>query len=438
MRIAWLTPWARKSAIAQFSALVVAELRRVDDIEVDIWYPPAAGGRTVPERGRRIDGYTLDELRGYDAVIYNIGNHEDYHGRIHELSLELPGTVVLHDVVLTHMFVSALLRQTPEVIGHILEDWYGPAGRREVAALRANPQAWLAAPGKVDRFPMLQPALAGAEQIVTHSDYAAQIVRDHFIGDVHHLGLPALTGPETASAGKDLDWLDERTVVLQAGAVNPNKCVRQVVQAFTDHHLGHKMQLVIAGHAEPEIRVALERQIAAAGLTGTVYVLGTVDDATMDALRRRASIATVLRHPITESSSAVLIDSMAYGLATVAVETGHYGEHPTEVVQLLPQPPSSSALGERLATWADHPEVVAERGRAATAYVARRHTAEAYAQGLLEVLPFRRAGRRRRHLAAGAAEVVQRNGFDLDSALAVRVAEEAAELFGWVPRQGAP
>jgi glycosyltransferase involved in cell wall biosynthesis len=438
MRIAWLTPWARKSAIAQFSALVVAELRRVDGTEVDIWYPPAAGGRTSPERGRRIDAYTLDELQGYDAVVYNIGNHEDYHGRIHELSLERPGTVVLHDVVLTHMFITALLRQTPDVIGHILEDWYGPTGRREVSALRANPQSWLSAPGKIDRFPMLQPALAGAEQIVTHSDYAAQIVRDHFIGDVHHLGLPVLTRPDPTRTVTGLDWLDERPVVLQAGAVNPNKCVRQVVQAFADHHLGDKLQLVIAGNVEPEIRVALERQIAATGLMGTAHILGTVDDATMDALRQRASIATVLRHPITESSSAVLIDSMAYGLATIAVETGHYAEHPPEVVTLLPPPPSSAALGELLAAWAEQPDVVAEQGRSAAAYVARRHTAQAYAERLLEVLPFRRAGRRRRILAASAAELVQRNGFDLDSALAVRIAEEAAALFGWVPRQGPP
>jgi glycosyltransferase involved in cell wall biosynthesis len=438
MRIAWLTPWARKSAIAQFSALVVTELRRVEGVDVDIWYPPAAGGRTVPDRGRRIDGYTLEELRGYDAVVYNIGNHQAYHGRIHELSLELAGTVILHDVVLTHMFVPGLLQHAPDTIERIFEDWYGPAGRREVTALRANPQAWLMASGKVDRFPMLQPALAGAEQIVTHSDYAARIVREQFIGDVHRLGLPALSTPDLDRAGPDLGWLDERSVILQAGAVNSNKCVPVVVDALAERGLGDRFQLVIAGHVEPEDRASLERRVAAADLGRSVHILGTVDDATMQALRRRADIATVLRSPVTESSSAVLIDSMAHGLATVALQAGHYAEHPADVVAFLPSPPSPQALADLFVQWADDPGIPARRGRSGTAYVARNHSARAYAQGLLEVLPFRSAGRRRRALATGAAALVERNGFGLDSALAGRVADEAAALFGRVPHRGRP
>jgi glycosyltransferase involved in cell wall biosynthesis len=436
MRIAWLTPWARKSAIAQFSALVVAELRRVDGVEVDIWYPPAAGGRTVPDRGRRIDGYTLEELQGYDAVVYNLGNHQAWHGRIHELSLELPGTVILHDVVLTHMFIPGLLQHAPDTIARIFEDWYGPAGRREVTALRANPQAWLSASGKVDRFPMLQPALAGSEQIVTHSEYAAQIVREHFVGDVHRLGLPALSRPDAGGPTPTLDWLGDRPVVLQAGAVNTNKCVPLVVDAFEENGLAAKLQLVIAGHVEPTDRVAIERRVAAAGLTDTVHVLGSVDDATMQALRDRASIATVLRSPVTESSSAVLIDSMAHGLATVALRSGHYAEHPADVVQFLETPPTAKALSQVLADWSEEPDVVAQRGKAGLAHVARHHTARGYARELLAVLPYRRAGRRRRALAAGAAELVERNGFGLDSALAERVAEEAAVLFSRVPRRG--
>jgi glycosyltransferase involved in cell wall biosynthesis len=438
MRIAWLTPWAAKSAIAQFSALVIAELRQIEGVGVDIWYPPAAGGRTFPDRGRQIDAYTLDALRGYDAVVYNIGNHQAYHGRIHEISRELPGTIVLHDVVLTHMFLEGLLRETPDSLARILETWYGPAGAREVTALRANPQAWLKAPGKVERFPMLQPALTGASQIITHSEYAAALVREHFIGDVHSLGLPALSRPDPAQPGPALTWLDERPLVLQAGAVNSNKCVPLLVEAFADHDLGAFFQLVIAGYVLPEDRAALERRIVDAGLAGTVHIVGSVDDETMQALRHRASVATVLRSPVTEASSAVLIDSMAHGLAPIALEIGHYQEHPTDIVQFLPNPPSSEALGQLLLEWAKDPSLPSERGLAAAAYAESQHSSEAYAKELLRVLPFRGAARRRRLLASGTAELVERNGFDLDSRLAAHLAEEATALFGRVPRRGRP
>lgn len=437
MRIAWLTPWTQKSAIGQFSALVVAELRRLG-ADVDIWYPPAAGGRAVPDRGRSLGPSACDELRGYDAVVYNMGNNRANHARIHGLSVELPGTVILHDVVLTHLFLPGVLQQVPSAAAQMLGEWYGPEGAEQVAAMREHPQAWLTEPGNIERFPLLQPALAGATQVITHSAHAARLVQELFVGDVHELALPALSGSEPSRPGLELDWLDHRPLVLQAGAVNANKCVPTILDAFADLDLAEHFQLVIAGHLETADRKALERRVVAAGLGGTVHLLGTVNDDTMIALRERASIATVLRSPVTEASSAVLIDSLSHGLATIALETGHYREHPADVVQFLPARPSSHALGKLLMTWAHEPQLVEQRSRAALEYVARRHSPQVYAQNLLSVLPFRAAERRRRSLARETAQLVKRNGYGLDGPLAQRVAEEAAALFGRAPRRGRP
>jgi glycosyltransferase involved in cell wall biosynthesis len=437
MKIAWLTPWSSESAIAEFSALVISELRHLPDVEVDVWYPAGAGGRMLPDPGSQIGSATVQALHRYDAIVYNIGNHLRNHGPIHELSAQVPGTVVLHDVVLTHMFLPALLRQSADAMRRTLGTWYGDAGRREAADLRDDPQAWLWAEGNAERFPMLNPVLEGADQVITHSEYAAERVRQQYVGDVHRLGLPALHWPDDTSA-PDLDWLDERPIVLQAGAVNPNKCISTVVEAFSESDLGEILQLVIAGHAEPRDRRELERFVSRAGLDGTVHVLGTVDDPMMQALRRRASIATVLRSPVTEASSAVLVDSMAHGLATVALEVGHYAEYPTDVVHRLPLPPTAEDIGELLLSWALDPSIPAARGRAAAAYADRHHRANMYAQELLMVLGFKNAIRRRQSLAAAAAELVRRNGFTPDSGLAARVAEEAELLFAGQPRRGRP
>jgi glycosyltransferase involved in cell wall biosynthesis len=437
MKIAWLTPWSSESAIAEFSALVISELRRFPDVEVDVWYPAGAGGRTLPDPGERIGTGTAQALHRADAIVYNIGNHLGNHGAIHELSAQVPGTIILHDVVLTHMFLPALLRQSPDAMRRTLGTWYGEAGRREAPALRDDPRAWLWTEGNAEKFPMLQPVLEGADQVITHSEHAAERVREQYVGDVYRLGLPALHRPDDTPPPA-LDWLDERPVVLQAGAVNPNKCIPLVLEAFSEHSLGEHLQLVVAGHAEPGDRRELERFVSRAHLDGSVHILGTVDDATMQALRGRASIAMVLRSPVTEASSAVLVDSMAHGLATVALEVGHYTEHPSDVVQRLPLPPTSEAIGELLTRWALDPSIPAARGRAAAEYAELHHDARTYARELLEVLDFKNAIRRRHSLAAGAAELVRRNGFAPDSHLASRVAQEAALLFAGRPRQGRP
>lgn len=438
MRIAWFTPWTPESAIGDFSALVISALQKSQGVDVDVFHPVGAGGRAEPVPGREIDLWTLRALRGYDAVVYNIGNHLGFHGAIYETSLACPGTVILHDVVLTGLFLPLLRALRDSEMQRILTDWYGAAGPRQAVAIREDPEGWLWAAGNANRFPMLEPVLEGATQVITHSQYAAGIVRERFVGDIHTLGLPALHVPEPDARPAAFGWSDERPIVLQAGAVNPNKCIPLILQAFREHDLGDDLQLVIAGHVTRREQSRMEREVAQTGLERSVRILGAVDDCTMNSLRHAATIATVLRSPVTESSSAVLIDSLAHGLATLAVDVGHYREHPPEVVELVPAPPSASAIGEVLHRWAHDPVELVRRGEAATRYAQRYHSAEAYARELLRILPSQGSARRRNALAADAAALVARNGFASDSALGARVAEQAVFLFANEPRQGRP
>src|SRR5437879_5572639 len=107
MKIAWFTPLARGSGIGQYSACIVEELVRTEQVVVyvsdaeqaDACRPVNAElvfvSQLKPER--------LPELlSGYDCVIYNMGNHHGSYGCIYEASLRQPGIVILHDIVLQH------------------------------------------------------------------------------------------------------------------------------------------------------------------------------------------------------------------------------------------------------------------------------------------------------------------------------------------------
>jgi hypothetical protein len=87
MNIAWFTPFAKASAIGRFSRLVTAEIAKSND--VDIWYPEA---KEIHETRLRTVGipsgaqFGPETLAPYDLVVYNIGDHLQYHRHLVDLT----------------------------------------------------------------------------------------------------------------------------------------------------------------------------------------------------------------------------------------------------------------------------------------------------------------------------------------------------------------
>ena len=85
MKIAWFTPFGPHSAIGHYSETVVAELSKTDDVVVYASDEPRTAQvgtvRVAPLEDGRYE-HVLRELRGVDAVVYNMGNHLLNHKRI--------------------------------------------------------------------------------------------------------------------------------------------------------------------------------------------------------------------------------------------------------------------------------------------------------------------------------------------------------------------
>ena len=147
--------------MGEYSSVVVAELRRRLGVDVEIFYPPGSGGRTIPDPGRELDEGRAEELRSHDAIFCHAGDPE---GLLHMVRLfrSVPGIAVLHDAGL-----DALIDQ-----------------------MAAND-----GPEKVDGLLLLRFALDGALGVVTHSRSTAGKIRQQYAGDVWALPLPALPLP---------------------------------------------------------------------------------------------------------------------------------------------------------------------------------------------------------------------------------------------------
>jgi glycosyltransferase involved in cell wall biosynthesis len=404
--------------------------------DVDIWYPERAGGRLLPDAGFELTPGSGDDLRDYDAVVYNLGDHGGYHGALVDLCDEVPGTVVLHDLALTNMVLGRLLSISPAAAAHELSRWYETGSDRAASEIAQDPGGWAARTQSVTQFPLTELAVSGALGVVTHSRFAASRLSKGYVGDIWVLPLPALHFDTSEVEDVDLPMLDERQVVLQAGVLNSNKCVPTVVEAFAQAGISDRAQLVICGYAEPGDLENLHRDVQRRNLSDSVKVLGPVSDATLHALRQRALIATVLRDPCIEAASAVLLDSMAYGLAVVSVEGGHYAEVPADTVARVALPPRFADVAAILRRWIDEPNEARELGVRARAYVGARHTSAAYADGIVEAVAASGAMPRRRMLATQLSMALVRVGFTAEDAIANRVSAVAAELFSRHPEHG--
>jgi glycosyltransferase involved in cell wall biosynthesis len=434
LRIAWCTPFSEHSAIGEFSALVVSALRDLEGIEVDIWYPHGAGGRTTPDPGQELGDGSVPALRQYEAVVYQIGDHVKYHGSLLAASAEVPGVVVMHDVSLVHLFFPMLIGMTQDELQELFRR-LAPEHPGAASDFARDPSAWAWSANTAVNFPLTELAMHDARAVVTHSQFAATMFRDRYLGDISVLPLPILHNPQAHGAARLPPIDPDRPVILQAGTLNTNKRIEEVLAGFERSKARSIAQLVICGHGPQEEIDRLRRRAQHLIADGDAIVLGAVSDEALDALRQRALVSMVLRHPSTEASSAVLVDSMAHGNAVIAIDTGHYAEMPADTMRLIAAPPDPDEIAAAIDSLVLDEAAARALGSRAAMHVAREHTPEDYARGIVPII--RRAGAviPRTWLVKEVAEAMVRTGFGADHLLASVVTETAVELFGGTPRR---
>lgn len=110
MKIAWLTPFSKKSAAGRYSQAIIQNLSGrcqidlwVDDDDqdlVDTSWPMIKYG---PK-----DGFLNILKKSYDLVIYHLENYPDYHSNIFEIARRFPGVAILDNVAVNDFLLNAL------------------------------------------------------------------------------------------------------------------------------------------------------------------------------------------------------------------------------------------------------------------------------------------------------------------------------------------
>ncbi len=350
MRIAFFSPLPpAKSGIADYSAALLGELRRVVDVDV---FPSAEG---------------FDASR-HDIALYQIGNN-GHHAFCYETALRHPGVAVLHEANLHHLIAGmtiqrgdwdAYLREVAFDGGEQALDY----ARRYVATRQRGPD--------YEGVPMLRRLLERSRGLIVHSGCVEDAARQAgYEGPVARIPHGAWIPPVSGDAARARLGLGADTPLIGIfGFLKPYKRIPESLRAFARLlKRDPRPRMILAGEAHPEL--PLDSLIASSGLDAYVRTLGFLPIEQFVESIAACDIVLNLRHPTVGENSGTLMRALGLGKAVIVSDNGSFRELPDDVCLKAPvdaseedtlfeylsllvsRPDLSRALGERARAWVE-------------------------------------------------------------------------------------
>lgn len=400
--LAWVTPFGPASDISAFSHNLLREFHRVaETLDATITVFVNANGPSywtpLPTVALTGTGTDIEMLLGFDFVVFNIGNNIANHGHINRLALQVPGVVIVHDLVM-HGALAAMLRlgatkaeTRADIYTLLIGDRYGARGLDTVAQSRLCMSAGSALYTPWDssaatEMPLIEPFVESCAALVVHSAHAEAMLRLPVETKMLRLALPWDQKPSLSDAQWD-EWSRRtaearRCAIVCIGYIGRTKCLDQIVLAFAgSEHLRGSATLLIAGHPDDREYVAeLRRMVARFDLGSCIGFELSASVDRLQEIKLAADIFVNLRHPNTESASGSLTEQLNTGKPVVIYPSGAYAEIDPDAAVRVDRQAGVSALAAALETLVADPRSRVRIGAAGRAHVRRIGRAEYVAQ----------------------------------------------------------
>ncbi|MEM6454523.1 MAG: glycosyltransferase [Acidobacteriota bacterium] len=305
----------------------------------------------------------LSAAPGAPLPIYQMGNNR-YHVAVHDLAMQTPGIVVLHDWVLHHLLVERILGDGPgpdparstfaDYRAAIVAEhgWLGDA--------IARPIRWAGASSDAGRFalPAHRRLLRQQRGVIVHSRWAAtRLVEDGVLAPDQvaavAMGIPLpMRDPATQRAAsrafRDAHALPhDRPLLGSFGFQTPIKRTDVAVRALAEPALADA-HLLIAGTVSPGFDpMAIAR---AHGVAERVHLLGFLDYDDFERAIAAVDVCLNLRYPTAGETSASLLRILAVGRPAVVSDFAQFAELPDALVIKVPLPAARADDGAQADT----------------------------------------------------------------------------------------
>lgn len=346
MKIAWFTPFSKKSAIGKYSKIATESIK--NQFEVDIWVNDTDD---VIETDLKLIKYSpnstnLTDLTNYDIIFYNMGNYIPFHRDIYEVSRKYNGVIVLHDYIMHHFFAGYYLEclRNPQEYVYEMKRIYGVNGEKAAIECLSGEHTQIWESNEITHFPFFEKAIEGAMGVITHSKFLADKVRNVYKGPVATIYFPfnhENNNPSAVSRYKknDFNIEEDKFLLLSFGHVNPNKRIDKVIKAIGENQqIADKVIYVIIGPYDKssENYLEIQRLIKKYNLSDIVKFMGYQNDELLQAYMEVSDVFVNLRYPATEGASWSLLEQMFYGKPIIVTNTGFYEELPDDCLVKIP------------------------------------------------------------------------------------------------------
>ncbi len=344
-----------RSGIADYSAVLLAELQKLGDV------------RVAPDR--------------YDAGLYHLGNNA-LHREIYARALEQPGVAVLHDAVLQHFFLSTFdeERYVEEFVYN-----YGDWSRGEARTLWKERAVSGADPRYFTR-PMLKRLAERSRVIVVHNPAARARLLAHVptakVVEIPHFFQPG-QAPEPASV---LEFRGRASYVFGVfGYLRESKRLPTVLKAFARlRRADPGVELWIAGEFHsPSLECSLEPMLNSPG----VRRIGHMTASQFSVATAGVDCCINLRYPSAGETSGIGVRLMGLGKPVIFTDGPENASLPDHAYLAVETGIREEAhLFEYLGLLAANPELGRAIGRRAAEHILRYHSLKAASEHYWETL----------------------------------------------------
>jgi glycosyltransferase involved in cell wall biosynthesis len=378
MKIAWVTPFAARSAIGRVSATVIDALCDRNH-EVTIIRSERAKLSQALSRSTSVPiswWQDVSPQKVYletDVIVLNFGDNYDLHAG----TLAFAGAVcclgIFHDFYLYNLFNRWLVhnglgedvhnREVRRVYGEGVVPLAAEAWRNEAAVQQI-----------AISLPMTEWLGRRCGAALAHSQFYVNRLEASCPG-------PIAVAP-LCFESRDVEPLAKRSgqkvTISTFGIINPNKCADCIIASIVSSPLLRThCEFRLVGAISDGERARLETLCRDAEFR-QLCILGEVDDATLVAELDRADIISCLREPVLEGASASAIEGMKSGRPIVVVDAGFYADLPGDFVFKIPAPLEIPLLKEMLERLVSDEELRRQAGTKARDWALKVFTPQAY------------------------------------------------------------
>ena len=400
MKVAYFSPVNPcDSGISDYSEELLPELAEFFDLDLFVdGYEPS--NREIRDSFPVVDAALFPDKRlerRYAVALYQMGNSH-YHDYIYRSLLRYPGIVVLHDVVLHHLFLEMNSRRKNPLY-YLREIAYsgGSEGIKAGLAILQGVQQ----PELFD-LPLIGRVVSASLATIVHNRYARDIVETQTGQSAHvipqHVKPPAPVSISERIALRQSMGIRSDSVVFGAfGHATPTKRLDVVLRVFQRlKALLPEIYLLIVGRQSPD--GWLSSIVEELGLGDSVVITGSVP---MDRFLAAMSVSDVcvnLRYPTAGETSASLLRIMAAGIPAIVSDVGWFSELPDDCCFKIPINSSEESLlfrAMRDLAVSDFRAVA--MGARARAYVQSEHSIQRTVRSYLDIVGEVHGAPTRRH-----------------------------------------